>query len=142
MVGRACGAQRRLGLDALLLDVGAPGGELASLGRVDQVGRPAGDGLQSGMAGVGQAGDGVHQRPGVGHLGVGEQGLGGGPLHDPTGVHDGDLIGPIGHHPEVVGDQHHGHVTLPLEVGQEVQDLGLHGDVQPGGGLVRQDQPR
>ena len=65
---------------------------------------------------------------------------GGGVLDDPAGVHDGDLVGAAGHHAEVVGDEDHGHGTLPLLGGQEVEDLGLHRDVETGGGLVGQQQ--
>ena len=73
VVRRPHGAQRRLGLPALVLGVGAAGGEAAAVRRVDEVRRASADGVEPGPARVGQAGDGVHQSPGVGHLGVVEE---------------------------------------------------------------------
>ena len=45
-----------------------------------------------------------------------------------------------GHHAEVVGDEHHRHVAVALLVGEQVEDLRLHGDVERGGGLVGEEQ--
>ena len=92
------------------------------------------------MRRLGQAWDRPQQRFGIGHAGVGEELGGGGLLHDAAGVHDDDLVGAVGHHTEVVGDEDHAHVTLALLVGQEVEDLGLHGDVEPCGGLVGEEE--
>ena len=142
MVGGAGGAKGWVALAAAVLHVGAPGSEPAALGWVDQVWRSPGDGMEPGPAGIGKTGDRVHQRLGVGHVGVVEQGVGGGALHDPPGVHDHDLIGPAGHHPQVVGDQDDRHVTLPLQFGQQIEDLGLHGHVEAGGRLVGHHQAR
>ncbi len=139
--GDAGGAERGIALPALFLGVRAAGGEPTALGRVDQVRWATGDGVEPHAARIGQARNRVHERPGVGHVGVVEQRAGGGPLHDAPGVHDHDVVGPVGHHPEVVGDQDDRHVALPLQVGQQIEDLGLHGDVEAGGGLVGHDQP-
>ncbi len=65
-----------------------------------------------------------------------------GGLHDPARVHHRDLVGDVGDHPEVVGDQDQAHVELALQLREQVHHLGLHGDVQRGGGLVGDDQRR
>ena len=64
------------------------------------------------------------------------------PLDDLAGVHDGDLVGAAGDDAEVVGDEDHRHVALALLGGEQVEDLGLHGDVEGGGGLVGEEQLR
>ena len=62
--------------------------------------------------------------------------VGGADLHDVPGVHDGHPVGDVGHHPEVVGDEDHRQVIFDPQVFEQLQDLGLDGDVQGGGGLV------
>src|SRR3546814_4618680 len=47
-----------------------------------------------------------------------------------------------GHHAEVVGDQHHAHAELAANVGDQLQHLGLDGDVERGGRLVGDQQLR
>ena len=71
---------------------------------------------------------------------MGEELRGGRLLDDAAGVHHDDVVGAVGHHAEVVGDEDHAHGPLALLGGQEVEDLGLHGDVEAGGGLVGQEQ--
>jgi hypothetical protein len=71
-----------------------------------------------------------------------EQHRGGRLLDDPPAVHHGDLVGPPGDHAEVVGHQHHGHVAVGLVVLQQVQDLGLHRDVERRCRLVGEQQLR
>ena len=61
-------------------------------------------------------------------------------LHDPARVHHRDLVGDVGDHAEVVGDQDQAHVVLALQLREQVHDLGLHGDVERGGRLVGDDQ--
>ncbi len=73
---------------------------------------------------------------------MGEQLLGGGELHDLAGVHDRDRVRPTRHDPEVVGHQDHAHVAFPALVVQQVEDLGLDGDVERGGGFVGEQQLR
>jgi hypothetical protein len=51
-------------------------------------------------------------------------------LNDATGVHDRDLVGNRGGHAHVVRDQDDGKATLPLQLGQEFEHLGLHGDIE------------
>ena len=40
-----------------------------------------------------------------------------------------------------MGYQDHAHLPIPLQGTQEIEDLGLHGDVEAGGRLVRHEQP-
>ena len=68
--------------------------------------------------------------------GVGEELLRGGQLHHVAQVHDADAVADILHHAQVVGDEEVGQVLLLLQVGQQVEDLGLDGHVQSGHGLV------
>ncbi len=82
----------------------------------------------------------AQQGLGVGVPHLAEEGLGGGLLDDAPGVHHRDVVGPGGDHAEVVGDQHHGHVALALLGLEQVEDLGLDGDVEGGGGLVGEEQ--
>src|SRR5689334_6640154 len=65
-----------------------------------------------------------------------------GVLDDAARVHDRDPVRDVGDHAEVVGDQDHAHVAFLLDLRQQVHDLSLHGDVQRGGGLVRDQQLR
>ena len=57
-------------------------------------------------------------------------------------VHDDDLVGAVGHDPEVVGHEHHRHRTFALLVGQQVEYLRLHGHVEARGRLVGEQQLR
>ena len=127
---------------AVVLDVGAAGGEGAARRRIDQVGRAAADGLELGVARVLDPRDRAQQRLGVRVLHAGEQRRGRRVLDDPPAVHDRDLVGPAGDDAEVVGDQHHRHVAVGLVVLEQVQDLGLHGDVERRGRLVGEQQLR
>ena len=69
--------------------------------------------------------------------------LGGGRgLDDLAGVHDEDTVGPAGDDTHVVGDEHDGHVEALPEVVEEIEDLGLDGDVEGGGGLVGDQELR
>ena len=62
--------------------------------------------------------------------------VGGADLHDVAGVHHRHPVGDVGHHAQVVGDQDHRQLVLDPQVLEQLQDLGLDGDVQGGGGLV------
>ena len=64
-----------------------------------------------------------------------------GHFQQPAHVHDGHPVADLGDDPQVVGDEEVGQAVALLELGQEVQDLGLDGDVQGGDGLVGDDQP-
>jgi hypothetical protein len=71
-----------------------------------------------------------------------EQRLGVGTLDHLAGVHHGDVVGPVRHHAEVVGDEHHPHVPVALLGLEQVEDLLLDGHVQGRGRLVRDQQAR
>ena len=94
------------------------------------------------VARVGEPGDRKQQRLCVRHPGVLEQLARRGLLDDPARVHDDDLVGPVRHDPEVVGDEHHRHRALALLVREQVEDLRLDRHVEPRGGLVREEQLR
>ncbi len=51
-------------------------------------------------------------------------------------------MGRLGHHPHVVGDEDQRHAALALQVQQQVDDLGLDGDIQRGGRFVGDQQAR
>jgi hypothetical protein len=55
-------------------------------------------------------------------------------------VHHDDLVGDLGDHTHVVRDEHHRHAVADLQLLDQVQDLGLRGHVQRGGGLVGDQQ--
>src|SRR5262245_56609521 len=56
---------------------------------------------------------------------MGEELLHGRVLHDLRRVHDGDVVGELGHHAQVVGDDHDRHAEFRLQVAHEIEDLGL-----------------
>ena len=68
--------------------------------------------------------------------GVGEDAGGGAGLDDLAGLHHGDAVGDAADDAEVVGDEEHAHALGLLHLGEEVEDAGLDGDVERGGGLV------
>ena len=57
-------------------------------------------------------------------------------------VHDGDPVGDLADHREVVGDEHVGRAELVLEVLEQVDDLRLDRHVERRDGLVGDDQLR
>jgi hypothetical protein len=68
-------------------------------------------------------------RPVVGGAAVGD-------LDRLAAVHDQHVVGHVGDHAEVVGDDDDGRAELVLQPLDQVEDLGLHGHVQGGGRLV------
>lgn len=60
---------------------------------------------------------------------------------DPATMHDRDLVGHVAGDGEVVGDENEPHAKLVTEVGEEVDDLGLDGDVERRNRLVGDDDP-
>ena len=66
--------------------------------------------------------------------------VGTGDLAELAQVHDGDAVAHVLHHGQVVSDEHHGQPEGCLEVGQQVQDLGLDGHVEGGDRLVADQQ--
>ena len=71
-----------------------------------------------------------------------EEPLRGGGLHDLPEVHHVHPVADVEDHREVVGDEQVREPQLPLEVLQEVQDLGLDAHVEGGRGLVQDDELR
>ena len=69
------------------------------------------------------------QRPGVGVLRVGEDLSHSARFDDLALLHHDHVVGDAAHDVEVVGDEQHRHAELRLQVLEQLQDLGLHGDV-------------
>ena len=63
-------------------------------------------------------------------------------LHDLARVHHEHSVGEVAHHAQVVRDEEVGEVDLPLQLAEQVEDLGLHGDVERRGRLVEDDEGR
>ena len=78
----------------------------------------------------------AHQPLGVGVLGVLVDFPGGAGFDNPAQVHHGHPVAHFGHGAQVVGDEEDGHAQLLLEGLHQLQDLGLNGHVQGGGGFV------
>ena len=116
--------------------------ERAALRHVDQAGRGARDRQQPVAAVPVEARHRAQQSPGVGVLGLVEDLLRGAVLDRATGVHHQDVVGELGDHPEVVGDDDDRGVELPLEVADQVEDLRLHRHVERRRGLVGDQQVR
>ena len=57
-------------------------------------------------------------------------------LDDAARPHHRHAVRHLGHHAHVVGDEQEGGGEVALEVAHQPQDLGLHGDVEGGGGFV------
>ena len=117
-----------------------PGSKSVPGRQVNEVRRHAGDGMELPTAPV-QGRQGLHQSPGIGVPGIVIDLLRRADLHDLSGVHDGDPVGAPGNHPQIVGNQNGCSAQLLLDIPQKVQNLGLNGHVQCGGGLVRQQDP-
>src|ERR671920_1558836 len=81
--------------------------------------------------------DGGQKSPGVGHLGVVEDLAHRPRLDDLASVHNRDPVCRAGDHAEVVGYEDYRHAEPLLKLAQELQDLGLDGDVEGRGRLVR-----
>ena len=57
-----------------------------------------------------------------------------------TRIHDHDVVGDLGDHAHVVGDRDHRHVVVAPELVEEIEHLRLHGHVECGRRLVRDQQ--
>ncbi len=112
--------------------------ERAAAGHVGRRRRLAGNGIepvarhidarraaeQGRRVGMARMGEDVADRPG---------------LDDAPAIHHRHAVRDLGDDAEIVRDQHDGGARLPLAPGQERQHLRLHGHVERGGGLVRDD---
>ena len=61
-------------------------------------------------------------------------------LDDLAQIHDRDPVGHVANDAEVVGDEEIGQAELVLNVLEQVDDLGLHGNVERRNGFVGDDQ--
>ena len=76
----------------------------------------------------------------IGMLRGPEQGADRGPLNNMAGVHDGHIVGHLGYDTEVVRDQENGHMGPGLDLAKQVENLGLNGHVEGGGGFVGNEE--
>jgi hypothetical protein len=95
----------------------------------------AGNGVQR-LTDRRQLGDRIQERFGVRVARSGEERWRAGLLDDLSGVHHHDVIGDVGDHPQIVGDEDHRHVLFPLQRVQELDDLGLGRHIERGAGLI------
>ncbi len=63
-------------------------------------------------------------------------------LHHLSRVHHQHAVGDLRHHADIVRDEDHRHVRVPLQSADQVQDLRLNGHVQRGRRLVGDQQAR
>ena len=87
-------------------------------------------------------GFGRQQRLGVGVERSLHQLLGRGQLDQLAGIHDGDAVTDVGHDAQVVADEEIGEAELALQVREQVEHVGLDGDIEGRHHLVADDQPR
>ena len=125
-------------LQAALAGVLAPGGKAATLGQIPGAGHHALDGIQ-GVPFLVDAGDGLEQANGIGMPGVLEDGAHIRVFHLFPCVHHHHVPGDLGDNAQIVGDEDDGGLGLFLQARHELEDLGLDGHIQGGGGLVRDE---
>ncbi len=65
-----------------------------------------------------------------------------GELHQAAGVHDRNPVDDLRDYGEIVRNEQHGQPELRTQIGEQLQDLRLNGDIQGGGGLVGDQQLR
>ena len=58
----------------------------------------------------------------------------------PSGIHDGNAMANLLHDAQIVADKQVGQVQSSLQVGHQVDDLGLDGNIQCTGGFVENDE--
>ena len=133
------GPQLALAAEQALSD-GEP--DLHVLGLDDDrgVGRHGGDHRSAAAIGTIQARNGVKQIAGIGGLRRREDLPHRAFLHVLAVLHHADAVGQSGDDAHVVGDQDHGRARLAAQLGHQVEDLGLDGDIEGGGGLIGDQQ--
>ncbi len=95
---------------------------------------PPGRGIEDGDCGK--------QGLGVGMPGPGTHVVRGTEFDDVTEIHHGDAAAEMFHDGEVVGDEEVSEAAFPLEILEEIDDLGLDADVEGADGLVADDESR
>src|SRR4051812_7422513 len=86
--------------------------------------------------------DRAEQADGVGVLRRREQLVHRRALDDLAGIHHRDLVADFGDDAEIVGDQDDGGAAGRLQLAHQLEDLRLQRDIERGGWLVRDQQPR
>ena len=89
-----------------------------------------------GAVGLSGDGDGGDQGLGIGMEGFPEDLLCIPLFHHPSQIHHRHPLCEESYHAQVVGDEKIGEAAFPLELGQEPDYLGLHGDIQGGDRLI------
>ena len=87
-------------------------------------------------------GQGLQQTLGVRMMAGEQQRAPVGPLHHPAAVHHEDLVGDLGDHAEVMGDEDDRGAERLLHAADQPEHLCLHGHVERGGGFVGDEQLR
>ncbi len=82
----------------------------------------------------------AHERARVGVARVFEESASVGGLDDASGVHHLDAVAEAGDDAEIVRDEDHGHAEFALHFADELENLGLDGDVERGGRFVGDEQ--
>ena len=129
MAGRDLAQVRLLGL-AVRVGQRAARAEAAARRQGVGIGHHALDGDQPLVAVAAQPRDRAQEAQRIGMLRVGEQQADRRLLDDAAGIHDHHPMRDLGHHAEIVGDQHDGRARALAQVAQEVEDLRLDGDVE------------
>ena len=96
-----------------------------------------------GLVAIGlHGGSGGEQAAGVGMLRAYEEVARRGRLDDRAVLHDGDPVGDLADDGQVVRDEEHGEAVAIAQFAEKMEDLGLYGYVEGGGGLVGDEQAR
>src|ERR1700722_17691386 len=132
--------RRRRG-HADVADKGTPRGEAATLRRLGYVPNHALDGSERRGPPV-EPRDRTEQADGVGMLGTSEQLIDRGTLDYLAGIHHRDLVADLGDDAEIVGDENDRRPARRLQLAHQIEDLRLQGDVERGGRLVSDQEPR
>ena len=86
--------------------------------------------------------DGGEQGFRVGMKGRVQHGGGWAELHDSAAIHDGDAIGQVPDHADIMADEQQREAELVAQFGKQVEGRGLHGDVEGGDGFVANEELR
>src|SRR5205823_10550757 len=129
----ADGRHRRLRARARVLYEVAAGGEVAAAGQAREVREPAADWPEG--ARQLDVGQGVEQPARVGMRGAMEERRGRRRLHQLTRIQDAHPVADLGDDGKVMADIEDGGADTVSEVGHELEDARLRGDVEPRGRL-------